>query len=390
MRPLLDEPVVPRWESRGLPAIALATGLISGSTLAWATSWFGFWPVLMTNRWFSFGLPPTLLVAGPVIYAVLAARVTRQRFVASFFASLAAMAFMVAAFAGDVLNTPGWDWDLGSSTWDWATSAGVVLIVACVCTWMLVYVVALVLRAVVGPIEQTADDALCRRCAYVLEPAMRVCPECGADRATARYRARHVIALERTLRQSGRALLFMTVVVLTGWVAHRFVIDYLPGRAFLRRFDSGGNACQAYIDHRPSGFMGTYRFEGSMGRRLGVRVPDAGGGADGEVVVAYRPRAAAGAPVMQVQVGAVTSFGGVAGSRPYTQLGSPVITASFTREQAQEVIERGLPAGLVEALVAAATVNQWSVAGTTSPGQPAEVRIDPEPYLARERNRQTR
>lgn len=374
------ERVVPRFESRGLWAVALLIGVGFGVVMTAGLDPFAEWAV---RRWPVAGI---VLVVHAVVLPWLALGVLLGRTACRVrtcigLAVIMNVGVVVASLLGSLRHTPGFGAQAGVPIPNWRIGLGFVATTAIV-------VAAILLGRWIGrllfgaPIEQTEPPRLCWQCGYECGEAER-CPECGTVRAESRPRGRIEQGVWRLARRAAAPVLVIAAVAWAGYAAWRVGADYLPTRAYLRMFDGekGWRPAYAHIDllhgAKASGTGG--RYFNSIGRTQELE-----DGSGRLIQVSYWAIAPAGLPVMQVRICAEATLplGWPPTAERFVDWGTPgTIVADLNREQADYVIRNGLPRGLVGAIVAKADEVGWKAGVGMNNMGGQRIVIDPAPYF---------
>jgi hypothetical protein len=230
-------------------------------------------------------------------------------------------------------------------------------------------------------VTQEQDGQWCWRCGYRTgSERITVCPECGTPVDAARFkwnRLHRCVALGRRVGWIGAALLVLLGVA---YIAANWSDRIAPAARFAERMGRFGTiAC------------GNYYAPGSSPVSLGTpclgaaRLPlDPASALD--LLVVYRPDVSPGGTVMQLQLFKVVGVSvvkvlGMPGDVTEASQGVPRILCDLNDEQAEEVMEHGVPQSLKDAMLKATAGVSWDGWAGTAP-VPADVRVDPAPHFA--------
>ncbi|MGH7130353.1 MAG: hypothetical protein ACREJO_00190 [Phycisphaerales bacterium] len=228
---------------------------------------------------------------------------------------------------GGVENADGW-LSLGISL---SIAAAVCAGVAAVIPWLFR---SLVLVAV----HQTGQ--LCWGCGYDLgSVAVRRCPECGRQRVDTPPSRGIIGAVAGLLLKAARPLLILTFVCTLVLSVRTLATRTLPTMRFLDRFDTGSNMAYGHIDSWDPKPGRTYRYAVSRW------IPLEGNTTGVFLQVVYDPSQGADETVLALLAVPTAPPGTV----PTPAL-APLLVCKLSREQAEEVIQNGVPPSLIAAI----------------------------------------
>lgn len=337
--------VVPVFDPRGVPTLAVALGSTLGATIAFTIAELGN----PANVHWALALGVHFAPAA-VFSCVLLAVTQKWR---SVFPSVWLFAFS-QLIVGDLASTILSPYDRGASLGAYGFIGDAVQIfgVALLVAGLAVLSLYLARWCIVVLVEQTG--LLCWNCAYDTGSAsIARCPECGASIDPTRFRYGPLASSLRWLsRCSGRILLAVMVLLLT---AAGLTMNHQGTIAASRFADRFWFPPTRPILSSPERMMaGTIRDPARTGpfayfTCLGAWVPIDENTGQG-VAVSYLPAARPGVPAMQLRLM-------ILNKRPagdYYSESSPPVSCSLDRGPAEWVVRHGVPASLLTAMKDAA------------------------------------
>jgi hypothetical protein len=370
--------VVPRWSGRGIAGLAFVAGFC-GEWVRFAVlkTFFGsafFAPSIWSKSVVIPALCAGLIWSVPVVAVCVR---TRRVWLPTIVAPCLVLGWLMAVCMHERWMYPG----LGADEPKWFDNIAISAAILAVLGWMAYSALTWLWKTFLWkPLEQTSTDSLCWACGYDLVGLANTCPECGSKIGELpRFSPLACVWLDRLQRHSH----WMAALVLVGiglWTAWVYVYERVPLNRFIAKFSSGDNRVYAYLQPRESR-VGSYAFQNGVARSINTSHSAV------NMVLVYLPLPDDKTAPMQLRVCSLmpspaVALGGT--SPPIATFGFPDIRADFSAQQADWVIDHGIPQSLIDRMIRLYYDEKWtSIPPVMSTGRDVPI-IDPGPYLSAE------
>lgn len=390
MSMLLGERVVPKYSMRGLVSLGVLVGW------AWALA-----VVEGASAWFlrsAYGGPTTpadqmvtmlVIVHVSLLPAAVAGawlcRFTRRRAPVCF--AILGMAVGACAYSIYSIASSSADagvlqpWSFLAASIAMAVLGGVGVLIGLLFRW-------LTRGMVIAAVEQSEGEGLCWKCGYELGPGAAgrgvVCSECASPANSAKMRGRWLVRGFEWVQRLSRPVMALGGLAFVAWSVWTVWMVALPAerfRAALPKWaecqNPGVIECDVLDPSKRASGSVTY----TPAMQKTWLAPDGSGRV---ILVAFAPRGDAWGVCMQIRVAKAQPVppglpaGGV---RDQYDMGMPLVVSDLNREQAEQVIARGVPEGLMTALLSKADAVGWAPTNFAAPTPYARHVVDPRPFL---------